>query len=99
MSDNIARGDSPLPPDRRMTLIMAAVIILCVLPGLLFPFAVAGVSESSTLKTLLWLYPAYSLLSGFLAWQLYRFRRTVMCWIILVLLVLCHTGLYLLTWL
>lgn len=99
MSDNNTRSDSPLPPDRRMTLPMAAVIILCVLPGLFFPFAVGGLSESSTLKTLMWLYPAYSLLSGFLAWQLFRFRRTAMCWIILVLLILCHTGLYLLTWL
>ena len=73
------------------------VILLCMVLGLSFPAMLTLIdSTNAVIKGLTWLYPAYVLLSGFLAWQCYG-RRTLMSWIILVLLVLSHACMYYLT--
>lgn len=69
---------------------MLLVIILCALPGVSFPFmGDLLVSGDMTIEGLTWFYPLYTLASALLAWQCYG-RRTLMCWIILVLLLLSH---------
>lgn len=76
---------------------MTAVIILCMIPGLGFPAIVSLIESSNPIvQGLTWLYPAYVLVSGFLAWQCYG-RRTYMSWIVLALLLLSHACFYLLT--
>lgn len=73
---------------------MLAVIVLCMAPGLMFPWLVGLiVSPNPIVKGLTWFYPAYVLCSGLLAWQCYG-RRTLLTWIILVLLVLSHGCFY-----
>ncbi len=83
--------------DRRVPWWMYLTIILCMLPGLCYPLAVSLLDNSNPIvRGLTWLYPAYVLLSGFLAWQCYG-RRTLLTWIVLVLLLLSHAGFYILT--
>ena len=66
-------------------------------PGLCFPWALSlADAGDSVVRWLVWLYPAYVLLSGLLAWQCYG-RRSVLTWIVLTLLVLSHAGMYTLT--
>ncbi len=85
----------PMPP--RAPRWLYAGIVLCMAPGLCFPWAISLASEGGpVVKTLVWLYPAYVLLSGLLAWQCYG-RRSVLTWIVLILLVLSHAGIYTLT--
>ena len=78
----------------RVPLWMWLVIILCMLPGVAYPLvAPLFIAPNPVVRTLAWFYPLYVLLSGVLAWQCYG-RRTVMCWIILVLLLLSHFCFY-----
>lgn len=73
---------------------MWLVIILCMLPGLAFPWVAPLISDNNpVVRGLAWFYPAYVLCSGLLAWQCYG-RRTVMSWIILVLLLVSHLCFY-----
>ncbi|MDE6125907.1 MAG: hypothetical protein K2G30_03030 [Muribaculaceae bacterium] len=79
---------------RRVPWWMWVILILCMAPGLSFPWAVQMAEHADTLaRGLIWFYPCYVLCSGFLAWQCYG-RRTYMTWIILALLVLSHLCFY-----
>lgn len=73
---------------------MWIVVALSVLPGLVFPWTVE--MSNPIIKGLTWFYPAYVLISGFLAWQCYG-RRTVMSWIVIILLLLSHACFYYMT--
>lgn len=76
---------------------MWIIIIVCMLPGLAFPAMVSLITDPNPIvKGLVWFYPFYVLMSGFLAWQCYE-RRTAMSWIILVLLLLSHACFYYMT--
>ena len=105
-SDNTLKKAIPLKSDdnntgstRRVPAWMYFIIALCMIPGLCFPWAVSLLQDPNPIvRGLVWFYPAYVLLSCFLAWQCYG-RRTVMTWIVLVLLVLSHAGFYTLTFL
>lgn len=89
--------DDRRPMSPRVPWWMYVVIVLCMAPGLCFPWAISLASEGGpVVKALVWLYPAYVLLSGLLAWLCYG-RRTVLTWIVLILLVLSHAGMYTLT--
>ena len=84
MSDNT--DTSP----RRVPLWMVAVIILCALPGVSFPFLGDLLTSGDlTIEGLTWFYPVYTIASALLAWQCYG-RRTLMSWVILALLVVSH---------
>lgn len=76
---------------------MWVIIIACMFPGLWFPWMVSLIqSPNPIVRGLMWFYPAYVFISGFLAWQCYG-RRTVMTWIILVLLILSHCCFFYMT--
>ena len=84
------------PAPRRVPLWMWAVIILAPAPGLGSPpmlATISGATATPMVRGLMWLYPAYVLVSALLAWQCYG-RRTVLCWIIIVLLLLSHACIY-----
>jgi hypothetical protein len=73
---------------------MKCVIILCMLPGLMFPWlGPLLASDDVMIKSLTWFYPLYIVASGCIAWQCYG-RRTIMSWIILVLMLLSHLCFY-----
>lgn len=73
---------------------MWLVIILCALPGLSVPLLSSlTASNIAMVRTLTLLYPLYVLLSAVLAWQCYG-RRSILTWIILVLLILSHACFY-----
>lgn len=73
---------------------MWLVIVACMVPGLAFPWvAPLIVADNPVVRGLAWFYPAYVVCTGLLAWQCYG-RRTLMCWILLVLLLLSHGCFY-----
>lgn len=70
------------------------LIIICAIPGLAYPFMGDLIaSPDMTIRGLTWFYPAYILVSALLAWQCYG-RRTLLSWIILVLMLLSHVCFY-----
>ncbi len=78
----------------RVPLWMGAVIILCALPGLGFPWMGDLLTSGNLqLRGLTWFYPVYTVASAILAWQCYG-RRNALCWIILALLLLSHASFY-----
>lgn len=78
------------PAGKRVPWWMTAIIILCALPGVSFPFMGSLMTSGDlTIEGLTWFYPLYTVASAFLAWQCHG-RRDLMCWIILVLLLLSH---------
>ena len=79
---------------RRVPWWMWIVLLVSMAPGLGYTAMLSMMaSPSPVVRGLMWLYPAYELISGFLAWQCYG-RRTVMSWIIIVLLLLSHACIY-----
>lgn len=69
---------------------MTLIIIICAFPGVSFPFLGSLLTSGDpVIEGLSWFYPLYTLASAFLAWQCHG-RRSLMCWIILVLLVISH---------
>lgn len=75
---------------------MVAVIIVLMLPVFQFPELLATCPlDSGGVKTLLYLYPAYVALTGWLAYICYPSRKTV-SWILLFLMALSHVAMYLL---
>ena len=73
---------------------MWAVIVLCIIPAFSLPlFSSLAESSDATVRILIKLYPLYVIMSAFLAWQLYG-RRTMLCWLVLILLVLTHACFY-----
>lgn len=75
------------------------IIIVCMLPGIGFPFMGNLLASGDTvIKGLTWFYPVYTVVSGLLAWQCYG-RRSYLTWVILLLLLLSHGCFYYLAWL
>jgi len=87
-------GDAGKPAPR-VPWWMWVVIIAAAAPGLGYPAMLAGMMAEppALVRGLMWLYPTYVLVSTLLAWQCYG-RRTVMSWIIIVLLCMSHACIY-----
>ena len=82
---------SQLPPPRPTPWWMWLIIVVFMLPGLSFPWVASlMVASSPIIRSLAWLYPAYVVCSGILAWMAWRRSMTAICWIILTLLLLSH---------
>lgn len=72
-----------------------AVVIMALLPLLWFPYLLDICPAESHSRTILWIYPFYAVMSGYLSWQCYPQRRVV-AWILIVLLILSHMAAWLL---
>ena len=82
MEDNRNYADMP----HRVPWWFWVVLIVCMAPGVSFPWMAELIqSPNEIVRGLTWLYPAYVIISGFLAWQCYG-RRTVMSWMVLFLI-------------
>ena len=93
MEDNRNYADMP----HRVPWWFWVVLIGGMAPGVSFPWMAELIqSPNEIVRGLTWLYPAYVIISGFLAWQCYG-RRTVMSWIVLILMLLSHACFYYLT--
>lgn len=81
---------------RRVPGWVVAVIVIAALPVLAFPAMLSKSTEiAGENRYFLWLYPFYVLAAAFLAYQCYG-RRTVMTWIIVVLMLLTHAAMWVL---
>lgn len=72
---------------------MTALIILITVPLLAYPMALSTLPADHEAKTLIWLYPAYVIAAGICAWISYP-RRPEITWILIVLMILSHAGVY-----
>ncbi len=73
---------------------LTLLVVVLTLPGLFYPLTISEQAHIYPIaKGLMFFYPVYSLISGFLAWLCYR-QRAVLTWIILVLLIMSHACFY-----
>lgn len=82
----------PNVPKWFVALIIAAILPALSTPELLnvCPPDIAGA------RTLIWIYPIYSVIAGYLAYQCYPTRREV-SWILIALILLSHAAMWILT--
>lgn len=69
----------------------ALVCVVFTLSGILGPMAALGTPDEGTMRTLLWLLPAYSAATSICAWKCYGQRREL-AWILLGVGVLAVAG-------
>lgn len=81
----------PAPPSTPRW--FTAMIILLMLPLFQFPFLLGRTDPGTPARVMLWVYPFYALVAGYLAWQCYP-QRHALAWILLVLLVLSHASIW-----
>lgn len=80
----------------RPPLWVTAVIIIAMLPIFQYPWLLSRLTDTdNTIRTLLWAYPIYVVLSGALAWVSYSTRPAV-SWILIALMLLSHISMFLL---
>ncbi len=75
---------------------MTILIIVVLLPVFSLPALLDTVpAGDDSLRTIVWCYPFYMLLSGYLAWFAYPQRQTV-SWILIVLMILSTIAIWML---
>lgn len=75
---------------------IAVVIILCMLPAAAFPTLLSLCPAGMPfIRTLLWIYPFYVLVGGWMAW-LCRDERQFTMWVILIVMLLTHLAAWML---
>lgn len=82
-------------PQYPMPAWVKVLIIVCALPVLALPWLLSLCPEDSTAETFVWLYPAYVLLSAFLAWKVWPARH-LLAYILLAVMLLTHAAMYIL---
>lgn len=76
----------------RVPALIIALIIAAMLPVVMFPCWLDRCpADSAGLRTLLWCYPPYVLLTGVLAWMCWP-ERPYITWILIVILLLTHAA-------
>lgn len=85
------------PDPRRPPLWVTLIIVIAAMPVLSLPamLSATGPDTLPIVRTLLWGYPLYVILAGWLAWICYR-RRPYMTWILIVLMILTHLAMWVL---
>lgn len=71
------------------------IVVLVGLPIFQFPYLLSICPDNAPWRVLLWFYPFYVVMSCWLAWQCYP-QRPALAWILLLLTVLSHAGVWLL---
>ena len=79
------------PPKWVTFLIIIFTLPIFTLPSLLSQCA----PDASATKTLLWIYPFYMILSGYLAWRAYT-QRPYLTWILLAVMLLSSIAVHIL---
>lgn len=75
---------------------MTVIIIVAMLPVFLFPTLLGMLPpDSEGVRAIVWCYPFYVIMSGFLAYVSYG-SRPEMSWILLILMVLSHAAVWML---
>lgn len=73
---------------------MTVIVIIFLLPVFSFPLLLANIpSGDEAVKTFVWIYPFYMLLSAWLAWNAYP-RRSYVSWILLLLMALSTVAVW-----
>ncbi|MDE5969369.1 MAG: hypothetical protein K2G74_00850 [Muribaculaceae bacterium] len=93
MSDNHFRS-------QKVPVYVIVLIIIAALPAILTPLLLSLSSNPlpELQKIFVWLLPFYLIAAAFLAWQCYKYERTIMSWILIVIMFLTDLSIiYLLT--
>lgn len=73
---------------------MTVIILIFLLPVFAFPLLLANIpGGDEAVKTFVWIYPFYMLLSAWLAWSAYP-RRPYVSWILLILMALSTAAVW-----
>ena len=93
MSDNHFKS-------QKVPVYVIVLIIIAALPAILTPLLLSLSTNPlpELQKIFVWLLPFYLIVAAFLAWQCYKYERTVMSWILIVIMFLTDLSIiYLLT--
>lgn len=83
---------------QKVPVYVLVLIIVAALPALLMP-VLLSMSQSPLpefKKLFMWLFPFYLIVAAFLSWQCYKYQRTVMAWILIVIMYLTDASIILL---
>lgn len=84
------------PPRNNVPTWMKVLIIILMLPAFMLPSLLSAVpSDDDAIRTIVWCYPFYVILSGWYAYICYS-QRQVMTWILLALMVMSHVAIWML---
>ncbi|MDE5845496.1 MAG: hypothetical protein K2H44_08965 [Muribaculaceae bacterium] len=93
MSDNQFKS-------QKVPVYVIVLIIIAALPAILTPLLLSLSTNPlpELQKIFVWLLPFYLIVAAFLSWQCYKYERTVMSWILIVIMFLTDLSIiYLLT--
>ena len=80
--------------EQRTPIWMTVIILIFLLPVFAFPLLLANIpGGDEAVKTFVWIYPFYMLLSAWLAWSAYP-RRPYVSWILLILMALSTAAVW-----
>lgn len=74
---------------------VVVVAVIAALPATQMPMLLSSCPDVGGARTLLWIYPFYTLLAAWLAVACYP-RRPYMTWILLALMLLTHVAMWML---
>lgn len=77
---------------------MLVIILICLFPVFSFPFILGAVPPGAAgdgIKTFVWIYPFYMLMSAWLAYHAYP-RRSYVSWLLVLLMLLTTAMIYVL---
>lgn len=83
MSDNHYKS-------QKVPVYVIVLIIIAALPAVLTPvlLSLSANPLPELQKIFVWLLPFYLIVAAFLAWQCYKYERTIMSWILIVIMYL-----------
>lgn len=93
MSDNQFKS-------QRVPVYVILLIVIAALPAVLTPLLLSLSANPlpELQKIFVWLLPFYLIVAAFLSWQCYKYERTVMAWILIIIMYLTDLSIiYLLT--
>ncbi|MDE5858148.1 MAG: hypothetical protein K2H32_07310 [Muribaculaceae bacterium] len=93
MSDNHFKS-------QKVPVYVIVLIIIAALPAILTPLLLSLSTNPlpELQKIFVWLLPFYLIVAAFLSWQCYKYERTVMAWILIIIMYLTDLSIiYLLT--
>lgn len=74
---------------------VTAVIVVAMLPALAFPtmLGLTPASPAGLVKLMVWGYPLYVLVTGWVAWYCYD-QRPWLCWVLVGVMLLTHAAMW-----
>lgn len=89
-----------LPENRnqKVPIYIMVLIIIAAIPALFTPILLSMAQSPlpDLKKIFMWMFPFYIIVAAFLSWQCYKYERTIMSWILIVIMYLTDASIIML---